>query len=1077
MRTILLSFLISYYFIYLTLVVSAKCLQHQQSLLLQLKNNLTFPPQFSTKLKLWNENTPCCNWSGVTCDHEGHVIGLDLCGEEIYGGIDNSSSLFTLQHLQKLNLAHNDFDSSIPSGFGKLVMLKYLNLSYSYNVGNIPMEISKLTRLVTLDLSSDDSFSQEQRRTIYNRNLQTFLQNLTSLRQLYLNNINISGMGKEWGNALLPLHDLRELSMSYCDLSGPLDSSLTKLVNLSILILKGNNFSSSVPETFANLKNLTILSLSDCGLTDKFPQKIFRIETLSDIDLSFNYDLHGLFPDYSMKKSLHSIILTNTQFSGTIPHTISNMRLLSHLDLSYCHFNGTLPNSLSNLTHLIYLDLSYNYLSDQIPYSLSNLTQLTFLDLSNNNLSGQIPYSLSNLTQLTFLYLSDNNLSGQIPYSLSNLTHLTGLDLSYNNLSGRIPSFLFTLPAMKEIMLSSNKFIQFDKFINVSSSVLEVLYAHSNNLVGPFPTPIFKIHSLSFLDLSFNMFNGSLQLDKILKLRNLTDLNLSHNNISIDVNVSNVDFSSIPKFKYLSLATCNLKFFPNFLINQSTLTNLDLSNNQIEGEIPNWIWNLQDLQLFNLSHNFLSNLEGPFQNLTSKLETLDLHNNKLQGSIPAFPHCAYTLDYSNNNFSIIPQDIGNYLLCTNFLSFSKNNLQGSIPVSLCNASQLQVLDISFNNFSGTIPPCLITMTNTLEVLNIKANNLSGPITDVFPNYCAVTRLNFHGNQLQGPIPMSLSHCSSLELLDIGSNQIVDHFPCFLNNIPALSVLVLRNNRFHGSMECSENKPWKSIQIVDIAFNNFNGKLLKKYFTTWERMMYDEDVAREIGYMTLPNYQYYHDSLTVTWKGQQQDLVKILTIFKAIDFSSNFFEGPIPESLMDLKALYILNFSNNGLTGEIPSAIGNMKQLESLDFSNNSLVGEIPVQLASLSFLSYLNLSFNHLMGKIPTGTQLQTFSASSFEGNHGLYGPPLNETPEDKMKDLHPQAACEKLVCSIDWNFLSVELGFVFGLGIIICPIMFWKKWRVRYWKSADKILCRIFPWMHLEYATDRGKTYTVLRW
>ncbi|PNY15003.1 receptor-like protein kinase [Trifolium pratense] len=427
--------------------------------------------------------------------------------------------------------------------------------------------------------------------------------------------------------------------------------------------------------------------------------------------------------------------------------------------------------------------------------------------------------------------------------------------------------------------------------------------------------------------------------------------------------------------------------------------------------------------------------------ISSNLEVLDLHNNQLLGSIP--------------------QDIGNYLSSTYFLSLSNNNLHGSIPDSLCKASQLQVFDFSVNNISGTIPPCLMTMTSTLEVLNLGKNNLTGLIPDMFPFYCVLSTLNFHGNLLHGPIPSSLSDCSFLTVLDIGSNQISGGFPCFLPNIPSLSILVLRNNRFNGSIECSDsqaNEHWKMIQIVDIAFNNFNGKLPEKYFTTWDRMIHNKDdvvsdfihtvdtIVTETGtynYNILPPYMYYQDSVTVSTKGQQLELVKILKIFTVIDFSSNHFEGPIPDVLMDFKAIHVLNLSNNALYGEIPSTIGNLQQLESLDLSNNSLVGEIPVQIASLSFLSYLNLSLNHLVGMIPTGTQIQSFQSSSFEGNDGLFGPPLIEKPYGKMENLHPQPTSGRQACSNNWNFLSVELGFISGLGIIIGPVMLWKQWRV----------------------------------
>jgi len=426
----LFSFLLCYYCIYFTSQISlasAKCLNDQHSLLFQLKNNLTFHPENSTKLILWNKSTACCKWSGVTCDIEGHVIGLDLSWEYISGGFDNSSSLFSLQHLQKLNLAYNNFNSLIPSGFSKLEKLTYLNLSYAGFKGQIPIEISQLTRLVSLDLSFFyDSITPPL-------NLEKLVQNLINIRQMYLDGIIIKSQGHEWINALLQLRDLQELSMYSCSLSGPLDSSLSKLENLSVIIPGENNFSSPVRQTFANFKNLTTLNLQNCGLTGTFPQKIFQIRTLSVIDLSDNPNLRVYFPDYSLSEYLLSIIVSNTGFSGTLPQTIGNMTNLFLLDLSYSHLYGTLLNSLSNLT------------------------QLTSLDLDHNNLSGAIPSYLFTLPSLEIIYLTSNQFSKLDEFINVSSSVLEHLDLSRNNLSGPFPTSIFQLGALSSLSLSTNK--------------------------------------------------------------------------------------------------------------------------------------------------------------------------------------------------------------------------------------------------------------------------------------------------------------------------------------------------------------------------------------------------------------------------------------------------------------------------------------------------------------------------------------------------------------------------------------------------------------------------------------------
>lgn len=226
--------------------------------------------------------------------------------------------------------------------------------------------------------------------------------------------------------------------------------------------------------------------------------------------------------------------------------------------------------------------------------------------------------------------------------------------------------------------------------------------------------------------------------------------------------------------------------------------------------------------------------------------------------------------------------------------------------------------------------------------------------------------------------------------------------------------------------------------------------------------------------------YYHDRVTVTSKQQEMHLVKILTVFTAIDLSCNKFEGLIPKELGQLNALHVLNLSHNVFSSHIPSSLGNLKNLESLDLSSNKLSGEIPAQLARLSFLEFLNVSYNHLEGRIPTGTQIQSFDATSFKGNDGLCGPPLTQNCRgDGEQGASPPSSSSNTdkESSIDWNFLSIELGVTFGIGIIVLPLIFCKSWRTWYWEHVDNMLYRIFPQLDFVYEYRGGRGYRTLRW
>ncbi|KAK0583798.1 hypothetical protein LWI29_003235 [Acer saccharum] len=379
------------------ILVSGQCQSDQQSLLLQLKNSLIFNSTLSLRLVQWKQSTDCCAWSGVDCDMAGRVIGLDLSEESIYGGIDNSTSLFALQHLWSLNLAFNLFDraQNIPSRLANLTNSTYLNLSYAGFEGQIPIEISSLTRLVTLDLSC----SYTARLLLENPNLKVLVQNFNELRELYLDGVYISAHGNEWCQALSSsLPNLQVLSLSYCSLSGHIHSSLADLQSLSVIRLDGNDLSSPVPEFLADFPSLTILSLAYCGLYGKLSENIFKVSTLETLDLSSNDLHHGSFPDFPQNNSLRTLVLHNISLSGTLAHSIGNLKSLSKLDLGQCNFTGPLPISMGNLTQLKYLALSVNSFTRPLPPSMGNLTQLEHLDLSFNSFNGPLPPSMGNLT-------------------------------------------------------------------------------------------------------------------------------------------------------------------------------------------------------------------------------------------------------------------------------------------------------------------------------------------------------------------------------------------------------------------------------------------------------------------------------------------------------------------------------------------------------------------------------------------------------------------------------------------------------------------------------------------------------
>ena len=97
------------------------------------------------------------------------------------------------------------------------------------------------------------------------------------------------------------------------------------LTNLRDLRLSYVQISSPVPEILSNLTSLTILRLSGCGLHGEFPVGIFKLPKLWELKVVFNPDLTGYLPQFDSSSPLEILWLFGTSFSGNLPASIGNL--------------------------------------------------------------------------------------------------------------------------------------------------------------------------------------------------------------------------------------------------------------------------------------------------------------------------------------------------------------------------------------------------------------------------------------------------------------------------------------------------------------------------------------------------------------------------------------------------------------------------------------------------------------------------------------------------------------------------------------------------------------------------------
>ncbi|KAH7572639.1 hypothetical protein JRO89_XS04G0284500 [Xanthoceras sorbifolium] len=387
-------------------------------------------------------------------------------------------------------------------------------------------------------------------------------------------------------------------------------------------------------------RKLPYSSSSHCDTDDGLPcPETDALRTvISSLGLSSAPSISRSFCNES--KSLNSITI-NCTCSGSVCH-------VTEIIMENMGLRGVIHEDVGKLTYLKTLDLSNNKIHDSIPYEIGNLTNLTILDLSNNQLSGRIPNSLGHLNNLQTLSLKLNLLSGEIPQSLGKLSSLVYLSFRGNKLSGEIPHELGNLSQLEELRLDDNELSgelpsELGKLSN-----LEEFWVTSNNLTGKLPKEYDNLRNLLSFEVGGNYLSGPID-PFIANWTNLTSLNLMGNDFDGGLPEEIFNMTSLEYLWVSDLKEPGLSFPKS--ANLTNLYQLILRNCSIKGRIPEYISNWSWLLTLDLSFNQLTGeIPDSFHNLI--LSKMFLTENKLSGKIPGWINkVVYKGDLSYNNFT------------------------------------------------------------------------------------------------------------------------------------------------------------------------------------------------------------------------------------------------------------------------------------------------------------------------------------------------------------------------------------------------------------------------------------------
>ncbi|XP_022031773.2 receptor-like protein 13 [Helianthus annuus] len=341
-----------------------------------------------------------------------------------------------------------------------------------------------------------------------------------------------------------------------------------------------------------------------------------------------------------------------------------------------------------------------------------------------------------------------------------------------------------------------------------------------------------------------------------------------------------------------------------------------------------------------------------------------------------------------------------------------------------NLPYLEVLLLTMNGFSGTLPIDDLTYFHNLEVLDLSSNNFVGSIPLTIKSLSSLKAISLAENMLNGSLPNGLCELKNLHTLDLSHNNFHGSLPECFNSLSFLKLFDISSNQFTGMLQPSLIANLTSLEYVDFSHNKFEGSFSFSLFSNHTKLevvafindndnfMFKVETEHPAGWtpmfqlkvlvlsncnlkVIVPSFllcQKKLEILDMSYNSLEGRFPKWLiennTNLQVIHLGTNYFSGSLSMPYRIVPYISYLNLSRNLFDGAIPPSLGLLNSMHVLDLSHNKFSGEVPKGLLTNGF-SLLKLSNNSLHGEILSGNfslgliENLLLDSNCFTGNIG----------------------------------------------------------------------------------------------